>query len=243
MALVVILQAAMLLLADEVMMVSQGTQEQGPMLPFWVSFVLGMGMMLCGICWQMLYLGFLKTSAVYGAAFQQPMQLLLSGRPFFWRILFFQILLGFVVLFLNSVLASFLGGLIWKDLPMTELPSWFIQICSLVGVLILLKPLLFVPGQIIVYDTTVFQSIYQIRFYRFSGIENFLKIVFLAFTLVALSTLLVGLLTPKSMGYYIFSGLHHAVFSFILLSLTLIVVLRIQEHFESQRANKEENLS
>ena len=230
----VVLQAAMMMLAEEVVVISENAETQGAMLPFWASFLLGFGIMLFAVLWQMLYLGFLKTSAVSGGQPQQPMQLLRSGRPYFWRILFFQIMLGFALMLLNSFLASSLGGLIWKGRPLAELPSWFVQLCALVGILVALKPLLLVPAQMIVYDITVFRAIYRMRFCRISGIDNFLRLIIVSFGVIVLSTLLVGSLTPKTTAYYIFSGLHQAVFSFILFTLTLIAVLWVQQQFEAE---------
>jgi hypothetical protein len=241
--LVVVLQAAMMMLAEEVVTISENAEAQGAMLPIWASFLLGFGIMLFAILWQMIYLGFLKTSAVSGGEPQQPMQLLRSGRPYFWRILFFQIMLGFALVLLNSVLASSFGGLIWKGRPFAEMPQWFVQICALVGILIVLKPLLLVPAQMIVYDITVFQAIYRMRFCRISSVDNFFRVIFICFGAIILSTLLVGSLTPKTTAYYIFSGLHQAAFSFILLTLTLIAVLWIQQQFEAEcvKASEEES--
>ena len=241
--LVVVLQAAMMMLAEEVVTISENAEAQGAMLPIWASFLLGFGIMLFAILWQMIYLGFLKTSAVSGGDPQQPLQLLRSGRPYFWRILFFQIMLGFALMLLNSFLASSFGGLIWKGRPFAELPQWFVQICALVGILIVLKPLLLVPAQMIVYDITVFQAIYRMRFCRISSVDNFFRIIFISFGAIILSTLLVGSLTPKTTAYYIFSGLHQAAFSFILLTLTLIAVLWIQQQFEAEcvKASEEES--
>jgi len=241
--LVVVLQAAMMMLAEEVVVISENAETQGAMLPFWASFLLGFGIMLFAVLWQMLYLGFLKTSAVSGGQPQQPMQLLRSGRPYFWRILFFQIMLGFALMLLNSFLASSLGGLIWEGRPLAELPSWFVQLCALVGILVALKPLLLVPAQMIVYDITVFRAIYRMRFCRISGIDNFLRLIMVSFGVIVLSTLLVGSLTPKTTAYYIFSGLHQAVFSFILFTLTLIAVLWVQQQFEAETVKTSEEES
>jgi hypothetical protein len=241
--LVVVLQAAMMMLAEEVVTISENAETQGAMLPFWASFLLGFGIMLFAVLWQMLYLGFLKTSAVSGGQPQQPMQLLRSGRPYFWRILFVQIMLGFALMLLNSFLASSLGGLIWEGRPLAELPSWFVQLCALVGILVALKPLLLVPAQMIVYDITVFRAIYRMRFCRISGIDNFLRLIMVGFGVIVLSTLLVGSLTPKTTAYYIFSGLHQAVFSFILFTLTLIAVLWVQQQFEAETVKTSEEES
>jgi hypothetical protein len=111
---VVVLQAAMMLLLEEVVSDSEKMDSNAALMPFWASFLLGMGTILCAVLWQMLYLGFLKTAAVFGSQPQQPVELLRSGRPYFWRIVFFQILIGIALMFLNMAIVAFLGYLIWQ---------------------------------------------------------------------------------------------------------------------------------
>lgn len=240
-ALVVILQAAMMLLVEEVTFLVEYENSQVEFLPFWAGFLLGMGMMLCMIVWQMLYLGFLKTAAISGAHPQQPMELLRTGRPYFWRILFFQILLGLVLFFLNSVLVSLLAMLVWQGQGLEQVPAWVVQLCGLAGVCILLKPLLLVPAVVLVYDVTVIEAFFRTRQFQFFHIDSLLKVTIPGFGLIIVTALLTGLAQPKTMEYYITSALHHAVFSIVFLVLTMIAVLWTQQHLEAEQVEVKED--
>lgn len=240
-ALIVILQAAMMLVLEEVIMITEKAGSQGPAMPFGVSFVLGLGVMLCAVLWQMLYLGFLKTAAVSGTQPQQPMQLLRSGRPYFLRILLFQILLGFALMFINMLIVTGLAGLVFQDRPLEQIPEWFTQMCVLIGILIVLKPMLLVPARIIVYDNPIFTAIAYTRFYQLSRIDNIFRFTFAGFAVILLTVLPIELFTQQSVGYYLLSGLHHSAFSLVMLALTLITVLWIQEKLEAEYAQAKED--
>lgn len=239
-ALVVILQAAMMLLVEEVALLTE-EESQSVAMPLWAGFLLGMGMMLCAIIWQMLYLGFLKTAAVSGTHPQQPMELLRTGRPYFWRILFFQILLGLVLFFLNSVLVSLLAAFVWSGQGLEQVPTWAVQLCGLAGLFILLKPLLLVPAVVLVYDVTVIEALFRIRQFRFFRIDSLLKVTMGSFVLIITTALLIELAQPKTMGYYITSALHHAVFSIVFLVLTMIPVLWTQHQLEAEQVEVQED--
>ena len=240
---VVVLQAAMMLLLEDVVAGSENIDSQAALMPSWASFLLGMGTILCAILWQMLYLGFLKTAAVFGSQPQPPVELLRFGRPYFWRILFFQILIGVALMFLNIAIVAFLGYLIWQGRELNQLPQWFAQISALIGILIVLKPMLLVPARMIVYDDTTFQAIFQMRYYQLGGIDRIFRITFAGFGMIVLSTLPMAFFEQGSRGYYIFSGLHHVIFSFLLLSLTLIAVLWVQQRYDMEYAETAEEES
>lgn len=237
---VVVLQAAMMLLLEEIISESEKMDSNAAPIPSWASFLSGIGMVLCAILWQMLYLGFLKTAATSGDQPQPPVKLLRSGRPYFWRILFFQMLLGFVLMFLNIAIGVTLGHLLWKDRNLDQLPQWFPQICALVGILIVLKPMLLVPARMIVYDDTTFQAVFQVRYYQLSGIERIFKVTLLGFGVIVLTIVPIAFFKQGNQAYYLFSGLHHAVFSFIVLLLTLVAVLWVQQRFDTEFAKPDE---
>ena len=239
--LVVVLHVAMVLLVEDVMVASENMDAQGAMPPFWASFLLGMGMILCGILWQMIYLGFLKTAAVSEGEPKQPMQLLRTGRPYFWRILLFQLLLGFVVMLLNGVLLSVLSGLIWKERSVEDLPVWFAQLCALAGILIVLKPMLLVPAFIIVYDVSAFGAFGRMRFYRLGQIDSIFKAIAVGFGIIALSVLPSVLMEAKGAMRYIFSGLHSMASSLVLLMLAMAAVLWVQQLFDAEYAKVNED--
>ena len=230
--LVVVLHVAMALLIEDVVAASEGMNAQGSMPPFWASFLLGMGMVLCGILWQMLYLGFLKTAAVSEGQPQQPMELLRSGRPYFWRILLFQIMLGFAVMLLNAVFLNVLGGLIWQGRSIEDLPVWFAQLCALAGVLIVIKPMLLIPACIIVYDISAFMAFGQMRFYRLGQIDGIFKAIAIGFGIIVLSVLPSVVMDAEGPQRYIVSGLYSAASSLVLLTLAMVAILWVQQQFD-----------
>jgi len=240
--LVVVLHVAMVLLVEDVVAASENMDAQGPMPPFWASFLLGMGMILCGILWQMIYLGFLKTVAVSEGEPKQPMQLLRTGRPYFWRILLFQMLLGFAVMLLNAVFLNVLGGLIWQGRSIEDLPVWFAQLCALAGILIVLKPMLLVPACVIVYDVSAFGAFSKMRFYRLSQIDGIFKAIIIGFGIIALSAMPSVLLDAEGPRRYISSGLYNVASSLVLLILAMVAVLWVQQQFEAEsvKASEEE---
>lgn len=240
--LVVVLHVAMVLLVEDVVAASENMDAQGPMPPFWASFLLGMGMVLCGILWQMIYLGFLKTAAVSEGEPKQPMQLLRTGRPYFWRIVLFQIMLGFIVMLLNGVFLKVLGGLIWRERSVEDFPVWFSQLCALAGTLIVLKPMLLIPARIIVYDVTAIEAFFQIRFYRLDQIKGLIKAIVIGSGVIVLSVLPSVLMTAEGSRRYILSGLYSTASSLVLLIWVMAAVLWVQQQFEAEYAQINEDI-
>jgi uncharacterized membrane protein YhdT len=238
--LVVVLQAAMMLLVEEVALLAEKDQSQAAAMPFGPSFVLGMGLMFIAICWQMLYLGFLKTAANDGGQSHTPMELLSGGRPYFWRIFFFQILLGFALMYLNTFLASFLGKIIWPERSFADFPAWFTQSCGVMGILITLKPMLLVTAGILVYDISTIEAFFSIRRFQLLRIDQIKVVIITGFAAVLLTALLAEQTQSKTGVYYIFSGLHYVVFSMVLFSLTLMAVLWMQQQFDLEHVKAEE---
>lgn len=237
---VVVLQAAMMLLLEEIVSDPENMDPKAALMPFWATFLLGMGLVLCAVLWQMLYLGFLKTAATFGSQPQQPVKLLHSGRPYFWRIFFFQIMLGFVLMFLNIAIVFTLGNLLWKGRQPDQLPQWFAQICALAGILIVLKPMLLVPARMIVYDETAFQAIFQTRYYQLRGIDRIYKAAFGGLGVIVLAMLPIAFSQKGTVFDSVFTGLYHIVFSFIMLLLTLIAVLWVQQQFDAEHVKTSE---
>ena len=232
----VILQTAMMLLIEKVIVIGELSQTQSAMLPFWASFLLGVGMMLFAILWQMIYLGFLKTAAVSGDDPQHPMQLLRWGRPYFWRILFFQILLGFAVYIINSILVSLLLAIFWQGESLQQIPAWALQACGLTGIFILLKPTLLVPAVILVYDLTAIEAFIRMRQFQLFGMDSVWKVILAGFGLITATALMTGLAQAETTLYHIITALHHMVFSTVFLVLTLMTVLWTQRRYEAEYA-------
>ena len=241
--LVVVIQAAMLLFSEELMMSDTMNPEGSAQVPFLPSFLLGVGSIVCVVIWQMLYLGFLKTSAVEGGHPQQPEDLLRFGRPYFWKIFLFQILFGFVVMIFASAVGSVLGGAIWKTQDITQIPQWFSQVCGLAAIILLIKPMLFIPARMIVFDNSVMQAVFAMRQYRMSDIDQLFKVILGGIGVIFIFTFIMNLAAEKTPVYYILTSMYHVIFSLVFLLLTLIAVLWVQQHLESLQTQAEEGQS
>ncbi|MBC8378165.1 MAG: hypothetical protein H8E62_03235 [Planctomycetes bacterium] len=242
-ALVVVLQAALMLFSDELVLMAEATETSNAQLPFWPSFLLGVGTMVTATIWQMLYLGFMKTSAIEGTHPQQPLDLLRLGRPYFWKIMFFQLMFVFFLMLLSMIMAVTLGGIIWKTDDITKIPEWFSQVCAMAAVALMIKPILLVPARIVVYDNSVAEAFMAMRQYRMGQIGSLFKVLAGGLGVVLVFMLLVELATKKTALYYILSGMHHLSFSMLFLVLALMAVLRLQKNLEVQQAAvKEEQI-
>jgi hypothetical protein len=146
-------------------------------------------------------------------------------------------MLGVVLMLLNIVIAATLGYLLWPDQKLDQLPQWFPQICALIGILVVLKPMLMVPARMIVYDDTAFQAVFQMRYYRLSRMY---KVALGGFGIIVLVMLPIAFFQKGTVSFSVFTGLYHAVFSFIVLFLTLMAVLWVQQQFDAERLQTSE---
>ena len=238
--LVVVLQVALMMFSDELVMMTEAAEKTNSQMPFWSSFLLGLGTMVMVTVWQMLYLGFLKTSATGGHQPCQPLELLVRGRPYFWKILFFQIMFGFLVLVVSGVVIGFLAQLIWKTDDVTKVPDWATQTCAMLALVGFIKPMLFIPARVVVYDHTVMQAVAAMRKYRISEIRYIFQWVIGGFSGIIAFMLLSLLAEEKSVLYYIFSAVYHVLFSGLMLFLTLLAVLWMQGYFAAEKAQSEQ---
>ena len=242
--LVVVVQAAMMLFSEELMSVSE-TMASGSnaQISVGANFLLGVGSILCVVIWQMLYLGFLKTSAVEGVHPQQPIDLIRFGRPYFWKIIWFQILFIFVLVIFSSAIVAILGGIIWQTQDAAQIPEWFLQVCTMAVIVLMIKPMLFIPARMIVFDNSVIQAVLAMRQYRLNDIDQLFKLMAGGICLIVVFTFLANLATEKTRVYYILTGVHHVVLSLVFLLLALVAVLWVQQHLESLQAQAEEGHS
>jgi hypothetical protein len=242
--LVVVWQAALMIFISQTGTSFEETSPtEAARLPFWTEFLLGFGGILCIIIWTMLYLGFLKTAAVEGAYPQQPVDLLRRGRLYFWKIFLFQLLLAVVLWIFSGVVIYLSAGLIWKTQDAAMIPEWFIVVCTLAAVLIFMKPALFIPARIIVYDDSVIQATLAMRQYRLRDVDCLYGLIAGLVGIAAVFMLLSGLVTDRMVLYYIMSGIGYLILSLMSLWLTLAVVLWVQNQLEAVQAQEKERMS
>jgi len=240
--LIVVLHAAMMFFVDELAVISETmSNEQASQIPAWASFLMGFGGILYVIVWMMLYLGFFKTAAMAGPVPQQPMELLLWGRIYFWKMLGFQILFGVVLWIITGALAVSLGWIVFRTEDITTIPDWFANICVLAGILFLMKPLLFIPARIIVCDDTITSAAAAIRMYRLRDINGLFVLVAVGIGGILMFMLLSGLASKQTVVYYIITGIHHLAFSVVFLWMTLTAVLWVKRQLDDQQEQLKES--
>lgn len=239
--LIVVLQAAMMVFADDYMQTYQAmSPEKMKQEPLWGNFFVGVGLIVYMVIILKLYLGFLKSAATSGQTPQEPKELLRIGRPYFIRMLIFQLLLEVSVSVLVIPIIAYLGGVIWKVQDVSKIPNWFVQLISLLGMLALMKPLFLIPARILVYEDTVFQAFSAVWHYKLARIDHFMPWTLGCFGAVAGVTLINSLAAVKTPLYYVLSGVHFVFLNLVLLGLTLVVVLWLQQQFETQQAHAAE---
>ena len=216
-------------------------------LPFLLNFIVGLGVMLIFIICLTLWLGFLKTSAMAGDQPQQPISLLRIGQPYFWRMFFFVLVYELACSFVVSFVIVFIW-LFWKGdmsapietqidqmIKFIDSSPRLMEVMILVVYVVLIKPLLFIPTRIIVFENTVIQAFSAMRQYRLGEIERIYIMAAVGFAAVIV-VMLVSLLAPdKSVMYYILSAAYHLLFCAVMLLLLLPSVLWMQAHHDAER--------
>jgi hypothetical protein len=243
--LVVTLQAGVMVLGEEIIKIAEAAEVQKTQMAFGPSFLLGMGTMGVAIVWLILYLGFLKTAALEGHLMRQPEQLIRIGRPYFWRYLFFNIQIHCVIFLLSSAVFGLFASTVWKGRQMQDIPEWFVQVCGL-GVLVgLIKPMLFIPARIIVYNNNAVEGLFSMGRYRMGRVHQLNQSIAIGFAVILLATLIYTLLPEETTVYYVFLGIHHVLFALVPMFLTLMVVLWVQDECNAKMraAEEEENQS
>jgi hypothetical protein len=168
--LIVGFQAGLFFLLDQLANAAEPYQNQTEAthmgsLPMGMDVVLGLGIAVCVIAWQLLSLGFLRTAFVNGAVQQDPKTLIMIGRAFFWRMFRFQVIFGFVYIAIASFISSLMISAMYKDVPISDLPDWVMLSASFLSTIIIIKPLLLSPAIMIVSGCMVKDS--------FSKLKNF----------------------------------------------------------------------
>ena len=150
--------------------------------------------------------GFLRTIHLEGPKEQTPMDLLKTGKHFFWRMVLF----GFVyagLYFILSVLifsiTKYFTSINTGFIESAKSASWLYQLCSTATMLIMIKVSLFIPALILVLDCRVVNSFKLLgRFKLFKSKE--LVALFCLSTMIPLLWLLLKIPeNPETIRQYI----------------------------------------
>jgi len=224
--LVVVFQAGLMVLLDQIMLRSGMDPSRPATMPDWTMFVLGMGCMILAIVWQMLYLGFLRTAATDGAKPQEPSTLLRTGRPYFWRILGVQILLGLAVWVVSGVLAILIVAATgYKQAE--SFPPWLMTLMMTGAVALLVKPLFLIPSFMLVLDYKAVEAFAMVRQVHLSNLGILPRFYGSGLAVMAVIGIIVSLAPKDGPVYYIALTAGHLLQSLTILTLMLATVLFI----------------
>ena len=238
--LVVVFQAGLTLLMEKIMH-SIGPEasrlEQLP--PEWAIFALGLGWMLMMIVWQMLYLGFLRTAAVDGPAQQEPMTLLTTGRGFFWRFLWMQILIATVLWAATGVLAV-LGAYAMGYRDVQSIPQWILNAAEIGAVALLVKPFFLIPAFILAMDITAMDAFYRMQQVRLKDMGSLPKVYVIGLVIMAVAIITSALAPEKRTVYYMVAGFSFLVQGLITLILMLATTLFVADQMTQTQTTQDE---
>jgi len=219
--LVILLQAGLMLLLEEVAGRTSVARQMPSALPAHTGFIVGMGTVLFAIIWQMLYLGFLATAYRENAGPKQPGELVSIGRLFFWRMLRFQVLLGVIYIGLSFVVLAIVQAVLLGQKDVSSIPDWVAHLCSFAALAVLAKPMLLTPAVMIVRDRMVLEAVGLLKEYRFLEAKGLVRAFFGCFATVYLLSSLLSLIKPGSAFYYAAVGFYAVVSSTLIVALTL----------------------
>lgn len=162
---IVTFYAITMVLMEEVSLILQQA-ESGGQVRDWPLFMMVTGMTTFGILWQMLSLGFTSTAFTNGIEPHSPGWLLSVGRYYFWRIFWFGLLLVIGWNFIGWGLVVLVS--VGMKINPTDVPAWLAHICGAAGAILLIKPMVLVPADVIVNNSGIWEAVKSLRMFRMS---------------------------------------------------------------------------
>ena len=230
--LVIAFQACLFMLGSHMFGMSasfDGTKEEAPfaLLPDGWAFMIGFGVIIFLIVSEMLRLGFLRTALTGGCSQREPIELLKTGRYFFWRMIRFRIIYELTVFAVWFVLLTVFGSFLAGNNEPKNLPVWMARSGLFLACMILMKPWLLMPAIIVTINCNVRQSFHSLKRYRLMANRS---IIALFMVWVFVQVFFVMQLGPaESDGpagvQYFTMGIQAIVLSTLNLAITLAAVL------------------
>jgi hypothetical protein len=217
----------------------QSMQAQPP--AFEQLFFLGIAMAFFGIISQMLFLGFLRTAAIGVIQSVTPMELLRTGRAYFWKVLLFQLLLFVASQLIIIAIVVVTEMVLFGQVNVEEIPLWLNIASTGVAALILLKPMYFVPANIVRRDCGIWDAIQCLGQTRLLGIRLFLVFAVSLLVLSGIIDYTARHVEPQSVFYYPILGGHALLLASGMLVLFLAAALEVDRLMPKKTEDPGEN--
>jgi len=174
-----------------------------PQTDFARLFFLGVGAAIFSIIAQMLFWGFLRSAAVGGVQPAEPMVLLRTGRPYFWKLLLFQLLLLPVVLLIILVIQVGVQMLLSGKADLQTPPPLWLEIVGATATgLILMKPVYLIPALILLQNCGIWDALRNLRQIRMLEMRHFVTIAVSVSVIAGGVEYISGLVERKDILYY-----------------------------------------
>ncbi len=190
-------------------------------------FFLGVGLAAFSIVGQMMFWGFLRTTAVTGTAPIQPGMLLSVGRWFFWKLFLVQVVLSFILVTIASLVQVFFSSILYHRLIPENPPAWLEIISILIGGILLLKPFYFIPAIILAGDSGVMEAVRYLRQLDLFRMGRFLLLAIGVIILTGGVEFLAAFIHRSNVFYYPVSALQAISVSTGLLVVSLAAVIEV----------------
>jgi hypothetical protein len=201
-------------------------------LPFWSSFGLGAGLMTLSILLGMLFTGFLRSAALEPLTPRQPLDLLRTGRPYFWKLFLPYLVFNLLLTLLALLLLFFLHFLLYQKLPAEQVPDWLLRLCQIIALAILIKPFLLVPNLIILQDIPMPVALVRCRGLAMRKMKDLMKTIQFGFPLILTVFVLLLLIPFPNHFFWIHIGLFSMVSGSVFLVFFLTAMLEISRQIQ-----------
>ena len=236
--LIVVFQAGALVLMAQFEDLSANPDDSIPQVSPVTGLFLSTAIMTLALLCLMLILGFTATAYYEGSVPQQPARLVKVGKYFFWRMVRFQLLFGLACLILSAMIFSVFGGIFFGGIPIEDYPEWFERLCFFLTMVILAKPMLIIPAEMIVTDCMVLESVSSFWQYELQRAKTLLKLFAGGLVVLFLLSLPVDAAEEDGFGYYAALAACAVVAGFFTIVINLEAVLFVGR--ETKAAEKVE---
>jgi hypothetical protein len=118
----------------------------------------------------LMQLGFLRTAFLEGETRQEPKILITTGARFLWRVMLAGIVIFVLVFMMSQIIFSIVysqfGEGDTSKIDMEKVPMWMMYVSVYGAMFLLIKPVVFVPAIIVVFDCKVREVIGYLKIFR-----------------------------------------------------------------------------
>jgi hypothetical protein len=204
-------------------------------------FMMGVGMAAFVIISQMLFWGFVRTALVGGVQSVGLMELLKTGKGYFWKMLFFQLMLFPVFVLIILAVTSGVQMVLYGHVKQDDVSEWLNMVGATAASLILIKPVYFVPAQIVRKDCGIMEAVRNLGQTRLLKMRYFL---IMAVSLMIISSLIdyqFELIKPQSVYYFPVLGVQAVLSAAGMLVLFLAAALEVDRLMPKKTEDPSEN--